>query len=478
MTIPLLPRLLIATEDHALARTFAWLLKENGYDISTASNVNQIHDHVQQEDFDLLVIDIGTASDGTLGHLTQIHQDPRYAEIPTLILADGDFDHKRLGPAGLSSADLIHRPYRVRDLLSRIKGHLRLGRELNRARAEARSRSELVAILKEITASLVPSEIYRILVRRVASGLRIARCSVVLATPGERRGTVVAAFENPNLENLSVDLEKYPEIFRALGAGETIMVSDVELDPLYNEVRSAWAPGVQSEPTRSVIAVPFRLYGELAGVFFLRTTENDPPLNQLDLGFAEQVIETAIPALEKAYDLERAVTGENHQRELADTDGLTGCANRRVLDQRLRDEFERAARSNHVLTVVILDIDEFKVINDTWGHAVGDDVLREIAALLRRELRSVDFLARYGGEEFVILLPETGTTGARIFMERILRRVQNHNFSTSGSSFPVTVSAGISTFPDSRAENDGALLRLADANLYQAKRDGRNRFRD
>jgi two-component system cell cycle response regulator len=472
------PRLLLATEDTALARTLSWVLKENGYDVVTALGGPQLVERLDQEVYDLLVIDLVNFDAGTMDRLARVREDMRHREVPIFVIADVDFDMAQLDTFGLSASDAIQRPYQVRELLARIKAHLRVGRELNKARAEARSRSELVAILKEITSSTNSADIYQILVRRVATGLRIARCSVVLASPTETEGTVVAAYENPNLRDLRVDLNKYPEIQRALSTGETVMVSDIDADPLYQDVLTTWgSQQVGGRRTKSVIALPFTLAGRRSGVFFLRTTADDPPLNRLDLGFAEQVIEVAVTALEKAYDLEHG--GDAGQlRELADTDPLTGCANRRVLDQRLREELDRARRYDQVVTVVLLDVDDFKRINDTFGHQVGDRVLKQLAFLLRRELRTMDFLARYGGEEFVVVLPETGGTGARLFTDRILRRVQQHNFGDAAIPVNATVSAGLATFPDDRAADDESLMRLADENLYKAKRAGRNRYRD
>ncbi|MEI2720082.1 MAG: diguanylate cyclase [Gemmatimonadales bacterium] len=472
------PRVLLATEDNALARTLSWVLKENGYDVVTALGGPQLLERLEQEEYDLMVLDIAGADGGTLDRLGRVREDLRHRDVPMLVLTDPTFDPARLMSQTLGAADVVQRPYRVRELLARIKAHLRVGRELNKARAEARSRSELVAILREVTASLNPEEIYQILVRRVATGLRIARCSVVLADTDLVQGTVVAAFENPTLRDLRVHLDKYPEIRRALQTGETVLVADVEADPLYQEVRSTWGVAAPEARTRSVIALPFSLKGRTAGVFFLRTTADDPPLNRLDLGFAEQVIEAAVTALEKAYDLEQAHDGAAQLRELADTDPLTGCGNRRVLEERLGDELERARRYDQVVTAVVLDVDDFKRINDSRGHPVGDRVLVDLVSLLRRELRTMDFLARYGGEEFVILLPETGTTGARIFVDRILRRVANHQFGTTAAPIAVTVSAGLATFPDERAADAGGLLKLADENLYKAKQAGRNRYRD
>mgnify|MGYP003465822407 FL=1 len=102
--------------------------------------------------------------------------------------------------------------------------------------------------------------------------------------------------------------------------------------------------------------------------------------------------------------------------------------NRRALSDKIVQEMERAERYGTVLTCLMVDIDEFKRINDEHGHLTGDRVLRSLANLLKREQRAVDVLARYGGEEFTLLLPETGPTGARIFAERIIRRVAAHDF--------------------------------------------------
>jgi diguanylate cyclase (GGDEF)-like protein len=470
------PRLLLATEDTALSRTLSWVLKENGYDVVTSRGAMQLAERLEQEPYDLMVLDLAGGETGNLARLVTLHELGHTRDTPMLILADAAFDVDVVERYGLSASDVMLRPYRVRELLSRMKAHLRVGRELNRARAEARSRSELVAILQEVTAALDPDQIYQILVRRVAQGLRIARCSVVLAAETAGEGTVVAAYENPTIRDLRVDLGKYPEIVEALESGTTVMVEDVDEHPLYQTVRGTWGNESQPNRTRSVIALPFMLRGSTAGVFFLRTTAEDPPLNPIDLDFAEQVIETAVIALEKAYEIREESGAE--LRELADTDPLTGIANRRVFEQRIAEELDRARRYDQVVTIALIDIDDFKRINDSNGHQVGDRVLKQLAALLKRELRTMDFVARIGGEEFVIVLPETGGTGARLFADRVLRRIANHRFTDGADDVPVTASAGLATFPDDRATDAEGLLKLADENLYRAKHAGRNRYRD
>jgi len=155
-------------------------------------------------------------------------------------------------------------------------------------------------------------------------------------------------------------------------------------------------------------------------------------------------------------------------------DPLTGLNNRRGLERSITD----AGGIPAGCALLLADIDNFKQINDTHGHLVGDRVLKQLANLLKREQRSVDIVARYGGEEFVVLLPETTAAESRNFAERILRRVATHDFGESGKPVRVTISIGIATYPDERVSDGESLLRLADSHLYRAKTDGRNRFRD
>src|SRR5512141_2379036 len=251
------PRLLLATEDTTLARTLSWVLKENGYDVVTAIGGPALFDRLEQEEYELVVIDVGSADAGRMDRLATVRRDGRHKDTPVFVLADMDFDAARLASFDLGASDVAHRPYRIRGLLGRLKAHLRLGRELNRTRSEARSRTEMLEILKEVTAALSPEKIYQILVRRVAQGLHVGRCSVVLAAPGDAVATVVAAYENPTLRDLRVDLARYPEISRALETGQTVLVSNVDADPMYQDVRSTWGTGAVGQQTRSVIALPF-----------------------------------------------------------------------------------------------------------------------------------------------------------------------------------------------------------------------------
>jgi two-component system cell cycle response regulator len=472
------PKILVADDDQALSRTLSWILKENGYDVFTAPGGEHLFEHLIAEQFDLLLLDIMMPKVDGLQLLQRVKADPRFKDLPVLMISSMPPEEATVRSLGLGASDFIPKPFRVRELLARVKAHLRVGRELNQARAEARSRSEMMDIMQEVTASLKPEEIFTILVRRVAQALSIARCSIIMATPDEETGTVVAAFENPTLHNLTVDLKRYPEIRHALKTGEVVLVRDVQTDPLYQSIRAEWEAEGRPVETSSAVALRFSLREQPAGVFFLRTTSSDPALNEHDVQFAEEVITAAVAALERAYDLENAVLGQEQMRHLAETDPLTNCFNRRALMEKLEQEMDRAARYATMLTAMMVDIDNFKQINDNYGHLVGDRVLKQLANLLKREQRSVDIVARYGGEEFVVLLPETTNAESRNFAERILRRVSTHDFGEPGNSVRVTISIGIASYPDERVSDGDSLLKLADTHMYRAKSEGKNRFRD
>jgi len=162
--------------------------------------------------------------------------------------------------------------------------------------------------------------------------------------------------------------------------------------------------------------------------------------------------------------------------ELSNTDPLTGLSNRRHFKEALAREFQRSVRKNEAFSLVMADLDHFKKINDTFGHQEGDMVLTSVAAFIRDLVRSYDVAARYGGEEFAVILPDTGTTQARQFAERLRKGIEEITFPGRLQSLTVTISIGVATFPSPQVDCVDTLVRSADEALYRAKRNGRNRL--
>ena len=162
-------------------------------------------------------------------------------------------------------------------------------------------------------------------------------------------------------------------------------------------------------------------------------------------------------------------------RFMSQTDALTGLDNRRHLNERIDEMFQHAQRLNEPFSLVMCDLDKFKSVNDTYGHQAGDEVLKQLAHILKDEAREIDRVGRYGGEEFMLLLPGTVLDAAVTFAERVRKRIEAHTFTFDGGSLKRTASFGVSGWPHPTIGDSDALVRTADDALYVAKETGRNR---
>jgi two-component system cell cycle response regulator len=348
--------------------------------------------------------------------------------------------------------------------------------ELKRLRDELAAKENLTEILGEVIGTLSSSELFHMLARRLAKALDLSHSSIVFAHRGDPVGTVASAFEDPQLENLEIELAKYPEIGSALEKQHPILIPDIWKSEQYDDLRRQWMQDGTKVAVRSVMALPFTFDGSRTGVFLLRRTSDKPSFNEGDAEFAETVIRSAMTALHRAHTMELTRADNLRLEALAHTDPLTQLLNRRALTVKLVAELERVRRYNAPLTVLMIDVDHFKLVNDTHGHIAGDLVLEEIGLVLQRAARAVDTVARYGGEEFVVVLPETGDQGGMAFAERLRTKVEWNSFSIGkGQSLHLTISIGLTTFAASQAESAEELLDAADKALYRAKQAGRNR---
>lgn len=173
-------------------------------------------------------------------------------------------------------------------------------------------------------------------------------------------------------------------------------------------------------------------------------------------------------------DVTELATYEQKLVEMNTKDALTGIYNRRFLESRLKEECERQHRYSRPLSLIMIDIDFFKKVNDTYGHQAGDLILQSVAAKATSVIRKTDFLARYGGEEFCCLLPETNADAAETVAECLRTHIEEMESSFENNSIKVTISLGISGFVNE--DSPDTLLKRADDALYQAKHTGRNRF--
>ena len=215
----------------------------------------------------------------------------------------------------------------------------------------------------------------------------------------------------------------------------------------------------------TLVLLPLNAGGRTIGMvelLALREPRNPTPA---EMQACEAMASLAAAGLEKVRVLEQL-------RNAADIDLVTGVHNHRYLQERLRQEIARSARSHAPLAVLMLDLDRFKPINDRHGHSDGDRVLHDVATTIRAQVRTIDIVARYGGDEFVVLMPDTSDSAAEQVARRVVTGVSHQRHALSdGSHVTVGISAGLAVYP-SDGRNSAQLLQAADAAMYSAKRDG------
>jgi diguanylate cyclase (GGDEF)-like protein len=239
--------------------------------------------------------------------------------------------------------------------------------------------------------------------------------------------------------------------------GALLIVADASTDPRFRHL-----PQVLAAPhLRSYAGLPLRTHGGLKiGALCVMDTKVRH-LSAKDIAILQ--------------DIARLVMDELELRLVATTDSLTGALSRRAFLKAAAHDFDRARRNSRDLSCILLDLDYFKTINDSYGHAVGDLALQEVVLLLKANLRDEDYLGRIGGEEFAIVMPGAGRLAARAIGERLRRQVMDAVLEIPNGKLKLTASVGLATLMDVDAGIDD-LLRRADDALYAAKAAGRNRL--
>lgn len=238
--------------------------------------------------------------------------------------------------------------------------------------------------------------------------------------------------------------------------GPLIRVAGAETDTPLTELDQTIFGG-------SFIIVPFVHQGEFLGLMHLCEKITQGTFTDRDQRLIKVFAVQLGAAVKNAKLYEQAIT-----------DGMTHLYLHRYFKTRLLDEFKRAARFKRNLALIMIDIDHFKNLNDNYGHQTGDEVLKRVASIMRKAVRTHDLPVRYGGEEFALVLPETGMVGAMAVAERIRRSIELDHIKFGGKTVKLTASFGVSVFPDSASESE-ALIKAADVALYYSKENGRNR---
>lgn len=345
------------------------------------------------------------------------------------------------------------------DLLTLFSTQASLALENARLYSLERRRAEQLeainAVARQTTAVLDLDELLTVVCRLILEWFRIDHVAVLLAESDCLR---VRAYEGTLTPNVAMGAQLAPGAglaSRALSQAKSLIENDVS-------IVDGYIAGFLE--TKSEMCVPLIFFGEKLGVLALDSASHDA-FDQDDVQPLESVADICAAAIQNAHYFER-------MKQLAYVDGLTGIFNRRYFEMRIAEELERACRFLGRMSVIMVDIDHFKKLNDEFGHLLGDEVLRGVSTILKQQLRKVDMVCRYGGEEFAIVVPETTGANALKVAEKLRRQIESHPF--PGVPRPVTISCGVADYPTHGATRD-EIVAAADGALYQAKQAGRNR---
>lgn len=404
---------------------------------------------------------IAWAAQQSVGEICTDGEVVHFAATPVIVT-----DELRLILAAGGHGALRTRRDELRHWLPRFAARVRTLRSLLEAQA-AGGRAERHADLLLLTARQLHEH-------RTVEALGSSLCSAAVHMTGGRRVGLVRWFNTTQLGEVA-----YATRGHLVSAGWPVSASSqtgaacLAGDPMIMESASGRNPQLRvfggDEPARELGALAIIPLRGTEGVIGALVIENDAPapVSPTDAKNLRLLGLLGAAALETVWEIE-----EINRR--ARTDSLTGLANRQQFEERLTHIVMETNRFGGSCVLVVVDIDRFKHVNDTFGHQSGDQILQQVAVRLQKEVRTVDLLARYGGEEMAFLLPQTGLDGGCQLAERLRQSVSDTPFVVAGREIPITISLGVAVYPEGAADRD-QLFAAADRALYEAKRGGRNK---
>jgi two-component system cell cycle response regulator len=448
-------RILVVDDISANVKLLEARLTAEYFDVVTAMSGPEALAICRAAQCDIVLLDVMMPDMDGFEVCRRLKADPMTLHIPVIMVTALDQPVDRVRGLEAGADDFLTKPVSEIALLARVRSLVRLKLVSDELRMRAVTSKEI--------------GIQDPLVQAVAETGRNGRILLV----DDRKSSYERIARTLSSEHeVDVESDAHEALFHAAEGGYDVLMVSLGLENfdalrLCSQVRSL-------ERTRSlsilILAEPEENARLLRG---LEIGVNDYLVRPID---KNEMLARVRTQIRKKRFSERLRDNVQMSIEMAVTDALTGLHNRRYMEMHVATLVEQAAARGKPLTVLVLDIDYFKTINDSYGHDAGDDVLREFASRVRKSIRGIDLACRYGGEEFVIVMPETDMAVAAVVAERLRRRVATETFpiGQAGQRIEVTISIGLAGLGASD-EGAASILKRADQALYRAKRDGRNR---
>ncbi len=470
LAIPQTDKILLVDDDLTIKAMLEDILHAHGYQTYHASNGREAIRLAKEHTPEIILMDIVMPEmDGITA--CKIIRSAALPIRPSIIMVSSKSDKEAIVEALEKGADdFITKPVDGMELIARIKAQSRIRGFYQEIYEDKKNLETILDVTKAISSMLKTDEVLYTIVKKVADLTEAVRCSIVLISK-ENEGYVLASHESPSIKEIKLDLLKYPEIREVLKSKRPVVVEDISRHPLMAEVKEL----VKNLEKMNVLVLPIVWEEEVVGTLFLRTRRLGKGFAEKEINLCQIIANSAYHAIKNARLFEEVSREKEEMKTLAITDRLTELYNHNFFYTRLEDEFNRAVRYETSISLIMMDIDDFKKINDTYGHRTGDQVLKEIADMIKKLVRKTDIVARYGGEEFAIILPHTNLEGAEEEAERIRATISGHAYANLTKE-NLTVSLGAVSYPSgSTIISSGDLVNLADTALYEAKRGGKNK---
>ncbi|MEW6684690.1 MAG: diguanylate cyclase [Candidatus Edwardsbacteria bacterium] len=461
---------LIADEDKLFVLTLSHVLSTHGHKVILVSKASQAITVVERGEVDVGLLDVILASKRDLFLLKAIRQAD--SDLPLILSVSKTIPEEIRKKLRQGLYDYINKPFGHEELISAVERAVerrRLNLEnkalLNDLQERVKELSTLNIIAKTLNSTLKLKEVLDIIMNEIKELVKAEAWSILMID--EKTNELV--FEVAMGEKG----EQVKEIRLKIGQGvagwvaqegKPIVVQDVEKDQRFYK-------GVDEKTkfkTKSILAIPLISRGKIIGVVEIINKSGSQPFTEKDLELVQRLTEHAGVAIENARLYEKV-------ERLAITDDLTGLYNSRYCDEFLEKSLEIAAREEAPLSVIFLDLDNLKEVDDTYGHLMGGETLREVGTRLKKLVKDPEIAARFGGDEFVLILPNQDVESALEKAEEVRKSIEAEPFLVGrGVSCRITASLGVASFPR-HAKNQEVLLHKADQAMYKVKLSGKNR---
>ncbi|MVS98196.1 PleD family two-component system response regulator [Devosia marina] len=447
-------RVLIVDDIPTNVRLLEARLSAEYYEVLTASSGSLALDICNSQDVDIVLLDVMMPEMDGFEVCRRLKANPKTHHLPVLMITALDQSSDRVQGLEAGADDFLTKPVDDTQLMARVKSLVRLKSLTDELRARALT-GQQIAVEDAL---------------RAMDSISASEGSVLIIDTDRRHAERIQGYLSAE-HKVDILTEPADAVFQVAGGGYELALVSMSLDDF--------------DPLRVSSQIRTVDHARNLPIILMADSADKPRVvRALDLGVNDYInrpvernelqarVRTQVRRHRYAMELRESV---NNTMALAVTDELTGLYNRRYFDRHLNVMLSKAQEQDRDIALMILDIDHFKAVNDNHGHDVGDAVLREFAARLKRNIRGVDLACRFGGEEFVVLMPDTDTGQAEAVAERVRQSMAEKPFEV-GSTRPlsVTVSAGVA-LKESQADTPETFVKRADVALYRAKREGRNR---